>query len=279
MAGSRDATRTPPAHTRSCDQAPGRGNGRTGREARPWQRMCRRITPDRIMQLGSASGAPRRCSAPSELGLFTELAKGAARRRRRCGSGWACTRAARATSSTRWWRWACWSARATATPTRRRPDLFLDRAQGRLRRRLPGDGQRPAVRLLGPPDRGPADRASRRTSRRAAATSSRPSTATRARLRQFLRAMTGISLASARAIAREVPLGRLPDLRRHRHGAGRPARAGRAGAPAPERARLRPAGRSADLRGVRRRLRPAGPAAVSAGRLLPRPAARRPTCW
>ena len=58
-----------------------------------------------------------------------------------------------------------------------------------------------------------------------------------ARLQQFLAAMTGISHGANLAIARAGSLEELQDLRRRRHGAGRPGRADCPGQPAPARAR------------------------------------------
>ena len=72
----------------------------------------------------------------------------------------------------------------------------------------PRDGQPPPLRLLGRPHRGPAHRAACRTRPRAATCrSSRRSTPTPARLREFLAAMTGLSHPANVAIAERFPWG------------------------------------------------------------------------
>ena len=161
------------------------------------------VAPDGIMQLGLGFWGAKTLLSAVELGLFTELASGPATPRR-CRRGSACTRAAPATSSTPWWRWACSSAgRALRQHAGDRP--YLDRAKptyigGMLEManaRLYGfwGGLTEALRT------GQA----RRTRPGTAATSSRHSTPTRRRLEGFLQAMTGLSAPVAAAIAGQFP--------------------------------------------------------------------------
>ena len=83
----------------------------------------------------------------------------------------------------------------------RKPPLFLDRQQPAVHGRLPGDGQRPPVPLLGRPHRRAPDRQRRRTRSSTPAASmfaelySKPE-----RLEQFMDAMSGISAAISRPL-------------------------------------------------------------------------------
>ena len=107
------------------------------------------MTPDRILQLGLGFWASKTLLSAVELGVFTELAERAARRRGAARPAGAAPRAARATSSTRWWRSACWSARTASTANTPATDLFLDRRKPTLHRRHAGDGQRPPLSASG----------------------------------------------------------------------------------------------------------------------------------
>ena len=78
------------------------------------------------------------------------------------------------------------------------------------------------------------------------------------RLRGFMRAMTGLSIEAAVAIARQFPWGSLRDLCRHRNRSGCPARRVGQRASASARRRAGPAECAADLRRVRRRAQPRG---------------------
>ena len=122
------------------------------------------LKPDGIMQLGLGI-----------LGLEDAAERGRARAlhracreraRRRGGAARAprpCTRAARATSSTPSSRWGCWSA-TTAALRQHAGDRAVPRpAQAQLRRRHARDGERAAVRVLGPAHRRRCAPASRRT--------------------------------------------------------------------------------------------------------------------
>ena len=98
-----------------------------------------------------------------------------------------------------------------------------------------------------------------------------------ARLEEFLRAMTGISHGANMTIARAFPWKRLQDVRGRRDGAGGPRRADRAGQPAPSRHRVRPGDGRADLRGVRVRRLASQIASRSLQATSSRSPCRRPT--
>ena len=149
------------------------------------------------MQLGLGFWGSKALLSAVELGLFTELRRGAAGRRGAARAAGPAPRGARRTSSTRWWRWACSSARTVATATRPTTDLFLDRAKPSY---VGGILEMANARLYafwGSLTRGPAHRGAAERGEGAAATSSRRSTPTRSACAQFLRAMTGHSLGAA----------------------------------------------------------------------------------
>lgn len=93
-----------------------------------------------------------------------------------------------------------------------------------------------------------------------------------ARLKVFLEAMTGLSRSANLAIAKKFSLGAIRQFRGCGDGAGRPRRAGGAWTQPPLRHRLRPAGRTTNLRGVRGGAGRRGAPPFRAGRLLRRPA-------
>ena len=136
-------------------------------------------SPAAIMQLGIAFWGSKTLLSAVELGLFTELAGRAARAealRERLGLH----PRARATSSTRWWRWACSSATtARYAQYAATTDLSSTAAKPQLHRRHAGDGERPALPLLGRADRGAAHRPAAERGQGTAATSSPRSTPTR----------------------------------------------------------------------------------------------------
>ena len=67
----------------------------------------------------------------------------------------------------RWWPWACWTGMTGAMPTPRRRTFFLIKPRPSYIGRIPGHDERPAVWILGLPDRGLENRpASKRSQRR-----------------------------------------------------------------------------------------------------------------
>ena len=138
------------------------------------------------MQLGLGFWGSKTLLSAVELGLFTELARTARSTPRRCASGSACTRAAPATSSTRWWRSACSSA-SDGVYANTPDDRPLPRPrQAVLRRRHARDGERAALRVLGLAHRGAAHRRAAERGQDAAATSSTALYADPDRLSEFL---------------------------------------------------------------------------------------------
>ena len=184
------------------------------------------VTPEAILQVGLGFWALEDAAERDRARRVHRAGARARRRSTRFASGSACTRGRRATSSTRSWRSAFLErARRHATPTRRDDRPLPRPRQAVLRRRHARDGQRTASTRSGATSPRPCARASRRTRPRTGGkASSRRSTPTRRASKQFLAAMTGISHGANLAIAAQVPVERLQDLRRRRHGAGRPAR-------------------------------------------------------
>ena len=90
------------------------------------------------------------------------------------------------------------------------------------------------------------------------------------RLRNFLRAMSGISRGANMAIAQKIPLGQLQIRRRRRHRTRRPHHPGRSRQPAHRRHRLRPSRSRPHLRGLHRRKRSLWPRQFPPRQLLRR---------
>ena len=233
--------------------------------------------PAPILQLGLGFWGSKTLLSAVELGVFTELADGPLGRRDAVARGWACT-----PRSARDFLDALVALGMLERDERRLRQHARDRPvprprQALVHRRHAGDGQRPAVRFWGSLTEALRTGAAAERGQDAAATSSARSTPTRQRLRQFLSAMTGLSLGAAHGDRREVPVGRATrpfvDVGSAQ---GRGAGAGRAGPPAPHAAAastcraVGPSSRSTSPRfGLADRLR------FHAGRLLQRPAAAR----
>ena len=163
------------------------------------------VTPEGIMQLGLGFWGSKTLLSAVELGLFTELAE------RPAGRGGA-ARASRPpsaerapTSSTRWWRSACSSGRRRATPTRPRPTCSSTVPSPPT---SAASSRWPNARLypFWGSDGGPADRAAAERGQEGgdffAELYADP-----ARLAQFARAMSGISVGAGQAIASKFPWG------------------------------------------------------------------------
>ena len=201
------------------------------------------LSPDAIMQLGLGFWGSKTLLSAVELGLFSELAEEGRSMPRRCASAWACTRAARPTSSTRSSRSACSSARTVATRTPRRPSCSSTAAKpsyvgGMLEManaRLYGfwgsltEGLRTGAPQNEAKDGGDFFEALY---------------ADPARLARFARAMSAVSGGAGAGDRSQVPLARSRQRHRHRLRRGRRAGAGRPRARAHHRRRLRPARRS-----------------------------------
>ena len=199
--------------------------------------MTQPPTPDAILQTGLAFWPAKTLLSAIELGVFTELARGAETLewlRTRLGLH---PRSARDFFDTLVALGFLTAQRRPLREHRRRPTCSST-PQAVLHRRHPRDGQRAAVSLLGRPDGGLQDgAAAERDQARHDRACSKALYADPARLKQFLEAMTGLSRGANLAIARSFPWSGLPDVRRRRHGAGRSRRADRARQPAPASAR------------------------------------------
>ena len=161
------------------------------------------ITPDRIMQLGFAYWGSRTLLSAVELGVFTELAAGplnAETLRQRLGLH---QRSARDFFDALV---ALGMLDREGEEYRNTPEtsVFLDRDTASYGGGLPRDVRRPALWLLGFPDGGAPHRpaAERGEDRRQFLRRALPGPV---RLKGFARAMTGISMGAAQAIARQFP--------------------------------------------------------------------------
>ena len=201
---------------------------------------------------------------------------------RAAGGASACTRAPSPISSTRWWRCG-FLERDGDGPHARYRNTARDRPVPRSREpavhgRLPRDGERPPVSLLGRPDRGAAHRQAperdqaHREPRCSSELYSKPE-----RLEQFMDAMSGHLGRELPGLRREVRLLPLPHAlrRRRRHRPALDAR--RRAAPAPALHLARPAGRHRRSRSGRSPRR-ASPTASRRARSTSSPSrCRRPT--
>ena len=204
------------------------------------------VTPDRVLQLGLGFWGSKALLSAVELGVFTELARRPLDRRDADRAARACTRAAPATSSTPWSPWACSSATDGRYANTPETDLFLDRAKPTY---VGGMLEMANARLYAFWGR-----------LTEALRTGRPQNEAKASRRRLLRRplrrpgpAAAVPQGDDRASAWAPPgrsRGKFPwadyrTVRRRRRGAGRPAGAGGPGPPAPDRRRLRPAGRSA----------------------------------
>ena len=209
------------------------------------------LTPARIMEVGMAFWPAKVLLSAIELGLFTELGAGAMTGRELQDAPRPAPACRTPTSSTRWSRSASSTVTATArrraTATRAETAAFLDRQQPAVHGRLPRDGQRAALPLLGRSDRGAAhrpaaerDQAHRRVHVRRAVQQARAARAVHGR-------DGGISAGNFQAFAEKF------DFSRYQH----PLRRGRRHRPA-----VHVRGRSAPAHAVRLR-GPAGRHAIA----------------
>ena len=239
--------------------------------------MSEHPTPDQIMQVGLGFWASKTLLSAVEMELFTELARhpeGGEALRDRLGLH---PRSSRDFLD---------ALVALGLPRARRRDLpqhaehgpLPGQAQALVRRRDPGDGQSPPVRLLGRSHRGAADRAApeRGEVRRDAV------------LRGAVRGsgpLEGVPRRDDRAQSRRQPGDRRDSSpgtsTRRSSTSARPRATSRCRSRSrttPHGRRLRPARGRAGLRGVRRAQRRAGTAAVRRPATSSRTTCRKPTC-
>ena len=180
------------------------------------------------MQVGLGFWGSKTLLSAVELGLFTELAEHPAEARGRCGTASGCIRARPPTSSTRWWRSGSSSARRASTANAPATDLFLDRRKPSYVGGLLEMANARLYGFWGDLTEALRTGAPQNEAKGGEAPFFEALYADPARLRDFLRAMTGLSHPANVRIAERFPWDRYADLRRRRHRAGRPRRPDRA---------------------------------------------------